>query len=420
MSINIKKQLTILTLSICLVFLSSTTIEAVRISFWHTGTQDEIDAISIVAKDFTKQTGIEVKGQVFSWQESRTKFLVSIAARLTPDIGTMGSTWPTYFGLKGGMVDLMKEFPQETKKILADTFPGALASAQYKGAVYGLRYDMTTLLLYVREDIFKELGLSIPTTWEELTALIPKLKAAGKDFAIGWGNKEWIGAFPFIWQAGGDPYNSKGTKSNLTSSKTLKGLKFFTELYTKHGVPHAVLDTYTGFATGLYPIILDGDWIGPTIETQSPELKGKWTVAVLPKGPAGGAGFIGGRNVGIFCASKHKKEAMQFLVYLSTPQVQKRIFDILREKAGGLLLSPNMKAWDIIGLEKDYAQVLRKQIEVSYAPRFVVGGDESYQYINDALNEIILKGVDVNKAIQKADSKTNAQMKFVRSELYID
>ncbi|MFH1783274.1 MAG: extracellular solute-binding protein [bacterium] len=417
---DLRRYLTIITLSICVILLSSATIEAASITFWHTGTQDEIDAINMVAKDFTAQTCIEVKGQVFGWNEARTKFLVSIAARLTPDIGTMGSTWPTYFGLKGGMVDLMKEFPQETKQILADTFPGALSSAQYKGAVYGLRYDMTTLLLYVREDIFKELGLSIPTTWEELTALIPKLKAVNKDFAIGWGNKEWIGAFPFIWQAGGDPYNAKGTKSNLTSPKTLEGLKFFTDLYTKYGVPHAVLDTYTGFSTGLYPIILDGDWIGPTIETQSPDLKGKWTVAVLPRGPECDAGFIGGRNLGIFSGSKHKKEAIQFLVYLSTPEVQKRIFEILREKAGGLLLSPNIKAWDIIGLEKDYAQVLRKQLEVSQAPRFVIGGDESYQYINDALNQIILRGMDFNKVIQEADSKTNAQMKFVRSELDID
>jgi multiple sugar transport system substrate-binding protein len=407
----------VILLLVATISLATKSIEATSIILWHTGTQDEIDAINTVAKDFTQATGIEVKGQAFSWNEARTKYLVSIAAGVTPDMGTMGSTWPTYFGLKGGMVNLMKDFPAQTKKIMADTFPGALPSAEYKGAVYGLRYDMTTLLLYVRTDILAQMGLSIPTTWGELTAIIPKLKAKGKEFVIGWGNKEWIGASPFISQAGGDIYNSDGTASALISPKTQQGLKFFTELYTKYGVPHAVLDAFTGFASGEYPLIIDGDWIGPTLDAQSPEIKGKWTVAVLPKGKVSNAGFIGGRNIGIFANSKHKKEAMEFLAYLSTPEVQKRIFNILREKAGGILLPPNMKAWNIIGLDKNYAMVLKKQLAVSKSPRFVIGGDESYQYLNNALSEIILQGVDFNKAIDKAVTKTNTQMQFVRKEL---
>lgn len=412
---HIKKLFLTIIVGLLVVMMSNITAYAVEISFWHTGSQDEADAIQSVAEDFTKTTGIKVKTQVFSWQESRTKFLTAIAAGVTPDIGTMGTTWPTFFGLKGGMVDLIKEFPKETKKIVDSTFPGAVN--EYEGQIYGLRYDMTTLMLYVRLDIFKQLGLTVPTTWNELTALIPKLKASGKEFVIGWGNKEWLGAYPFIWQAGGDPYNAKGTESTLTSPESLRGLRFFTDLYTKYGMPYAVLDAFTGFVTGDYPIIIDGDWIGPTLLSQAPEITGKWAVATLPKGPVSHGGLIGGRNMGIFTASKHKKEAMQFLVYLTSPEVQKRIFDAIMAKAGGVMLSPNIKAWDILGLDKNYARILKTQLEASKSPRFVIGGDESYQYLNDALNEIILKGDDFDKAIKKANDKTNKQMKFAREEL---
>ena len=393
----------------------SFTAQAVEITLWHTGSQDEADVIQAVSEDFTKETGIKVKTQVFSWQESRTKFLTAIAAGVTPDIGTMGSTWPTYFGLKGGMVDLAKEFSEDTKKIVDNTFPGAVT--KYKGQIYGLRYDMTTLLMYVRIDIFKELGLSVPAKWEELTALIPKLKAVGKDLVIGWGNKEWLGAYPFIWQAGGDPYNVEGTESTLTSPESLRGLRFFADLYTKYGMPHAVLDAFTGFVTGDSPIIIDGDWIGPTLLSQAPEITGQWAVATLPKGPVSHSGLIGGRNMGIFTASKHKKEAMQFLGYLTSPKVQKRIFDVIMAKAGGVMLSPNVKAWDILGLDKNYTRILKTQLDASKSPRFVIGGDESYQYLNDALNEIILKGDDFDKAIKKANDKTNKQMKLSQEEL---
>ncbi len=412
---HIKKLFLSIIIGFLVIMMSNVVAYAVEIAFWHTGSQDEADAIGSVAEEFTQKTGIKVKVQVFSWQESRTKFLTAIAARVTPDIGTMGSTWPTFFGLKGGMIDLTKEFPKETKKIVDSTFPGAVS--EYKGQIYGLRYDMTTLLMYVRLDIFNELGLSVPATWEDLTALIPKLKAADKDLVIGWGNKEWLGAYPFIWQAGGSPYNADGTKSTLTSPEALQGLKFFTDLYTKYGMPYAVLDAFTGFVTGDTPIIIDGDWIGPTLLSQAPEITGTWVVCMLPKGPVSHGGLIGGRNMGIFTASKHKKEAMQFLAYLTSAKAQKKIFDTIMEKAGGVMLSPNIKAWNILGLERNYARILKAQLEASKSPRFVIGGDESYQYLNDALNEIILKGDDFNKAVKKADDKTNKQMKLAREEL---
>ncbi|MFH1783272.1 MAG: extracellular solute-binding protein [bacterium] len=417
MRLHIKRLFFTVFASFLVMMMCNMVAYAVEISFWHTGSQDEADAITTVAKDFTQKTGIKVKVQVFSWQESRTKFLTAIAAGMTPDIGTMGSTWPTFFGVKGGMVDLVKEFPNESKKIIDNTFPGAMRPLTYKGSIYGVRYDMTTLLMYVRLDIFKELGLSVPTTWEELTALIPKLKAEGKEFVIGWGNKEWIGAFPFIWQAGGNVYTEDGLKSNLTSPEAVKGLRFFTDLYTKYGMPYAILDAFTGFVTGDFPIMIDGDWITPTLFTQASDITGKWVVSMLPSGPAGNIGFIGGRSMGIFASSKHKKEAMQFLTYITSPEAQKSIFDTIMKEGGGVLLSPNVKAWSIIGLESGYARILKSQLDASQAPRFVIGGDESYQYLNDALNEVILRGDDFDRAMGKADQKTNKQMKSTREEL---
>jgi multiple sugar transport system substrate-binding protein len=417
MTWTIKKFSVILIMSCLVMILSNVMAYAVEITFWHTGSQDEVEGILAVAQDFTKQTGIQVKAQAFSWNESRTKYLTAIAAGVTPDIGTMGSTWPTFFGIKGGMVDLMKEFPVETKKILSETFPGTLDAVKYKDTVYGLRYDMTTYLLYVRLDIFNQLGLKVPTTWAELTAIMPKLKAAKKDFVIGWGNKEWIGAAPYIWQAGGDLYTPDGLRSNLSSPQAIQGLKFYTDLYTKYAMPSG--DSFTGFVTGDYPIMMDGDWIGPTLVAQAPEIAGKWAVAVLPKGPTGNAGFIGGRNMGIFTASKNKKEAMQFLVYLTSAKAQKKIFDTIIQKAGGVMLSPNVKAWDLIGLDKNYARILKTQLDASRSPRFVIGGDESYQYLNNAINEVILTGADLNAAVQKADQKINNQLQATRVELGI-
>lgn len=411
------KRLSVAIIVGLLIMVSTVIANAVELTFWHTGTEDEADAIQEVAKDFTKKTGITVKTSVFSWPQSRTKFLTAIAAGVTPDIGTMGSTWPTFFGLKGGMINLSKEFPEETKRIVDKTFPGAMRPCMYKGNVYGVRYDINIMLMFVRLDIFKELGLSVPGTWEEFTVVLSKLQAAGKSFAMGWGNKEWIGALPYIWQAGGTIYTDGGKKSNLSSPESLKGLKFFTDMYRKYGVPHGRIDVLTGFITGEYPVIIDGDWIGTRVTIQSPELAGKWAVAPFPKGPAGNTGFIGGRGMGIFTRSKHKKEAIQFIEYITSAEVQAKLFEMLVDKAGAVMLSANIKTWGLINLEPNLARVMKKQLENSLAPAFEVGGDESYRYLNFALEEVVLKGDDFNKAMKKADELTDRQMKLAREEL---
>ena len=411
------KRLSVPILEGFLMIMSAIAVYAVELTFWHTGTEDEGDAIEAVAKDFTQKTGITVKTSVFSWPQSRTKFLSAIAAGVTPDIGTMGSTWPPFFGLKGGMVNLSKEFPEATKRIVDNTYPGAMRPCAYKGNVYGVRYDINIMLMFVRLDIFKELGLSVPGTWEEFTAVLSKLHSVGKSFAMGWGNTQWIGAFPYIWQAGGTIYTDGGKKSNLGSPESLKGLKFFTDFYKKYGAPYGSIDVLTGFITGEYPVIIDGDWIGTRVTIQSPELAGKWAVAPFPKGPAGNTGFIGGRGMGIFSGSKNKKEAMQFIEYIMSAEVQAKLFNMLVDKAGAVMLSANTKTWGMINLEPTLARVMKKQLENSLAPPFEIGGDESYRYLNFALEEVVLKGDDLTKAMKKADELTDKQMKLAREEL---
>ncbi len=38
---------------------------------------------------------------------------------------------------------------------------------EYDGKIYGLPFDACLLLLAYREDVYKELGLKVPETWEE-------------------------------------------------------------------------------------------------------------------------------------------------------------------------------------------------------------------------------------------------------------
>jgi len=86
-----------------------------------------------------------------------------------------------------------------------------------------------------------------------------------------------------------------------------EALNYMAELY-KSGVPKTQVPLEQGMRTGDFPIAISGNWkiVGLTIG--APEIRDRWGIAMLPKGPAGKrTSFIGGRVMGIFSQCKSVK-----------------------------------------------------------------------------------------------------------------
>ncbi|MEM9206504.1 MAG: extracellular solute-binding protein [Pseudomonadota bacterium] len=62
---------------------------------------------------------------------------------------------------------------------LNETFASTAASMTIDGKKWGVPYSYYQWGVYYREDIFEELGLSVPTTWEEFLAVCAALKENG-------------------------------------------------------------------------------------------------------------------------------------------------------------------------------------------------------------------------------------------------
>jgi cellobiose transport system substrate-binding protein len=58
------------------------------------------------------------------------------------------------------------------------------------------------------------------------------------------------------------------------------------------------------------------------IKNLAPSTKGKWNVAALP----GGGGNIGGSQLSIPASAKHPKEAMAFIKWYLSPEMQLKVF----------------------------------------------------------------------------------------------
>lgn len=370
----------------------------IEISMWLIGSEGQAITIKELAKDFYRQTHIKVKCDAISWGDAHSKYLTAIAGGVAPDIGTMGLTWGTEFANLGTMVDLKTAYPDEVKAIKESVFSGLWGSIEYNGKVYGIPFDMTEYVVYYRNDIISK----PPGTWDELTSLLADLKTKEKGMIFDWGSLNWIGYSPFLWQAGGDYYNSDYTKVIIDSPEAETALKFFRDLYTKYNVPKTKIPLEQGMRTGDFPLALSGNWEIDSLKLLAPEIAGKWSIATMPKGPTGKmTAFIGGRIMGIFNQSKHKEEAWQFIKYLFSSEVQAKLYEAALTNQD-TYLPPKKETWDILKMDPEFKNVLVAQANDANGPPPVANWDSNSKYIDESIQKVILQGLDPKKELETA------------------
>ena len=372
---------------------------------WLVGSAGQAQTITELSGKFTAQTGVKVSCQAISWGDAHSKYLTSIAGEVTPDIGTMGLTWGMEFGELGAMVNLREEYPEDVDRLERTIFQGILESTRVGDKVFGIPFDISEHVLYYRNDIVPE----PPGTWQELLELVRSLKSRGKGMIIDWGSLDWIGYSPFLWQAGGDYYNSDHTRVTLDTPEAVTALDFFARLY-REGEPKTTVPLEQGMRTGDYPLAMSGDWKIISLTAGAPEIKGKWSIAMLPAGPSGKrTTFIGGRFLGIFSRSGKKKEAWEFIKFLFKPENQVRIYEASLDTEDSYL-PPNMETWKDLPMDKDLKEVLERQAMDAKGPPPVLAWDSSSRFVNRAIQMVVLKGADPAAELRKATAEMQKEL----------
>lgn len=376
---------------------------------WLVGSESQAKVIQGLGNEFFKDKGVGFRCEAISWGDAHTKYLTSIAGEVMPDIGTMGLTWGTEFGSLGAMLDLAKEFPADIKIIKEKTFSGLWDSVEHKGSVYGIPFDLSVQVMFYRNDIIAK----PPKTWQELEDVLLSLKKQEKGMIFDWGSMSWIGFAPYLWQAGGDFYNSQGSKATLDSEAGVSALKFFSRLYTELGVPKTQIPLEQGMRTGDFPLAISGNWKIDSLRLCAPEIKGKWSIALLPAGPSSRhTAFLGGRIMGIFNKSKHKKEAWEFIKFLFEPQTEVKLYEAARASQDSYLPT-NIATWDTLPMESEFKQILKSQAQDAKGPPSVLGWDESTRFIEEAIQRVVLQQADIKGEL----SRTAREMdKYIRNQ----
>jgi N,N'-diacetylchitobiose transport system substrate-binding protein len=274
---------------------------------------------------FTDQTGATLDVQFVPWASAHDKFVTSIAGGTTPDVAEVGTTWTGEFGEAGALVDLA---PRVQEAGLSDGLvEGLVEAGTVEDALYGMPWYAGVRSIVYRTDVFAELGLGPPTTWEELVAVGQAIKAAKPDlipFPIAGDNE--YGVYPFIWGAGGQIATDNGGTwtSAIDSPESREGIQFYADLALQHGLSTPAAATWKetdlkdAFTKGQAAMIISGSWTPKAMLEADPSLEGKIGAFPIP-GPDGGLSpsFLGGSHLSVFEGSENQDLAWELVELIS-------------------------------------------------------------------------------------------------------
>ncbi len=288
---------------------------------------------SMADEDFTPETGIAVKVNIIPGGTSASglsPLMLSIITGNAPDL-VVGSDSgsPFELAIRGAALDLTRfdDYPQVASRF----FESALTPFTFEGKVYALPETLDTSVMFYRTDIFGELGLLPPKTWDELMyRTIPVLKQNGYQFYI---STTATPAAPsgfdmFLWQNGGDYYNASLTETGLSTDAAFRAFEKWTRLYTMYDTP-VDANAFNHFRVGDIPLFIGtlADYM--TVSAAAPDLYGRWAVTSVP-GEVKADELIDNTAGGtlmatmIFSQTKQPDQAWEFLKWWTSDAMQNR------------------------------------------------------------------------------------------------
>ena len=171
--------------------------------------------------------------------------------------------------------------------------------------------------------MFDAAGISSPpATWDEFQADAAKLTNPAQKqygFIIFAPESEYYWE-PFLWQAGGHLMSDDGKTITFDSPQGQTAANFYVGLRKFSPPDYFSSNSWDGrvaFATGKVAMYEAGAWFGGEMQSSFPKINGKWSVAPMPKGPAGCATTIAGDSLVVFSQSKNADAAWLWIEYLT-------------------------------------------------------------------------------------------------------
>ncbi|MEM7025016.1 MAG: extracellular solute-binding protein [Pseudomonadota bacterium] len=270
------------------------------------------------AEEFTKATGIKATVEKINQNDMAARITAAVESGSGADVIQLNSNQPHLFA--GGL----SNHDQLLDDILGDrSYEWAFGACVVDGVARAVPgFNIGNAVVY-RKDVFDELGLAVPNTWDDYLKVGTTLKnnnlPVGQTLGHTFGDAPSF-AYPLMWSFGGQEVDGDGKTVMIDSDGTRQALEFMREFWESACDPGGLAwdDTSNNRA-------FLGQTIGTTLNGASiyfvaknspndyPGFSEKLDHFLNPEGPNGRYHFVGPRSYGIMEYSPNKEEAAEYI-----------------------------------------------------------------------------------------------------------
>jgi len=403
-----------------------------ELEVWINRPKQYVDLIQKMIDDtFTVDTSIKVKVSVMA---AEGKLILANSAKTNPDVALGVASWLPYdLGIRGAIQDLTAFIDDEDFATVIGYYQAeSLIPLMYDSGLYGLPDTENFYVLFYRTDILSALNLEVPSTWDDVTEMMPILKRYGMNFYLPLSSatslKSFDATLPFLFQYGSSIYSEDSFTVSLDNEETVNALEMMTELYTIYSVDVTVSSFYNDFRLGLCPIGVGDFGMYTTLLNAAPDIQGLWKIALLPgieqEDSTIDRSATGAQTANMIFKNTDKlNESWEFLKWWSSTDTQSTFSSLLLSTLGKEYLwnSANVEAFQTLNMNADdLAIVLEQWTYLKELPK-VPGSYQVELEISNLWNSVVINRENLRVGLNDGIIKMNKEIMKKMSEFgYVD
>jgi ABC-type glycerol-3-phosphate transport system substrate-binding protein len=357
----------------------------------------------------------------------------AVVANTGPDVAvSVNNADPINYAFRRASMDLTGF--SGFSEVAAQFHESAFVPFSYLDGIYGMPETQIFGVMFYRTDIFDELGLVPPQTWEELIAIFPVLQQNNMEVGIpsverqigGMRIPDLSNLFAQLFQRGGNLYTEDGARSLFDSETSVAAFEAYIRFFTHYKAP-LHYDFVNRFRSGEMPIGFADYNTFNTLVVFAPEIRGLWQFDLLP-GTMRDDGSIDrstaswGQACMILSNAKDRNSAWEFVRWWVSEDTQVTFGRELEAVMGAAARHPtaNRQAFNRLGWNARDNSIINRQWEYVRGVPEVPGGYYSGRHIVNAVRRVINDDEDVRETLLDYTRAINNELIKKRREFGLE
>ena len=395
-----------------------------KLVYWHLPTFAPVadDAVRQYFEEFRKMAGLKDNEAAFvptADSELVSRLSAALETGTPPDVVRLYESYVQLYRSQGQLLDVT-DVVERMRGQKGGIFEPCLRAVDYGGKHWGVPFAINPWPMHARLDVLEQHKLEYPRTWDAfvdtcLKVQKPPFYGFGMDLGLTADATDNI--MQVCWCFGGKTYDAEG-KAAFDNDGNVKGFAFINDMYNKHKIiPKGVVgngDTAwnnKAYQSGQVAFINNPTSVYAYLSTEDPELMKKTGLFGVPAGPAGAINQIDTWSLGLFKQAPYPDLAKGLAEYFMEPTRYNAV--IVKNNGRFVPVYPDLfndPWWTGRPQFKEFIGIAKSGVPISYAapPSAASGEVLATNLIPEALQEVLVDGVDPAEAVGKAHAKIAA------------